>query len=80
VAGNSVAIIGGYVVPIEGPPIPGGTVLVADGKLVPGKDADLVIWSGDPLDIMSRAEVAYIAGREIYRYDYASRSGLLAIP
>ncbi len=30
------------------------------GSLVPGKDADLVIWSGDPFDVMSRAEVAYI--------------------
>jgi imidazolonepropionase-like amidohydrolase len=55
---------------------------VADrvGSLVPGKDADLVIWSGDPLDVMSRAEVAFIAGREVYRYDYASRSGVFAAP
>jgi imidazolonepropionase-like amidohydrolase len=61
--------------------IPAQIMRVADriGSLVPGKDADLVIWSGDPLDIMSRAEVAYIAGSEIYRYDYASRSGLFAI-
>jgi imidazolonepropionase-like amidohydrolase len=33
------------------------------GSLEPGKDADLVIWSGDPLDVMSRAERAYIDGR-----------------
>src|SRR6516162_8349378 len=26
------------------------------GSLTAGKDADLVIWSGDPLDVMSRAE------------------------
>ncbi len=32
-AGNSIAITGGYVVPIEGQPIPGGTVLVVDGKI-----------------------------------------------
>jgi imidazolonepropionase-like amidohydrolase len=50
------------------------------GSLVPGKDADLVIWSGDPFDVMSRAEVAYIGGREVYRYDYASRSGVFANP
>ena len=61
---------------------PAQIMRVADriGSLVPGKDADLVIWSGDPLDVMSRAEVAYIAGSEIYRYDYASRSGLFAVP
>ncbi len=50
------------------------------GSLVPGKDADLVIWSGDPFDVMSRAEVAYIGGREVYRYDHASRSGVFANP
>jgi imidazolonepropionase-like amidohydrolase len=50
------------------------------GSLVPGKDADLVIWSGDPFNVMSRAEVAYLRGREVYRYDYASRSGVFANP
>jgi imidazolonepropionase-like amidohydrolase len=50
------------------------------GSLVPGKDADLVIWSGDPFDVMSRAEVAYLGGREVYRYDYASRSAVFAAP
>jgi imidazolonepropionase-like amidohydrolase len=61
---------------------PAQIMRVADriGSLVPGKDADLVIWSGDPLDVMSRAEIAYIAGSEIYRYDYASRAGLFAVP
>jgi len=29
---------------------------------------------------MSRAEVAYIGGREVYRYDYAARSGVFANP
>ena len=33
VAGNSFSITGGYVVPIEGQPIPGGTVVVAEGKI-----------------------------------------------
>ena len=48
------------------------------GSIEPGKDADLVIWSGDPLDVMSRAEAAYIGGREIYRYDYVSGLGAFA--
>jgi imidazolonepropionase-like amidohydrolase len=48
------------------------------GSLAPGKDADLVIWSGDPLDVMSRAERAFVAGQEIYRYDYATRQGVFA--
>jgi imidazolonepropionase-like amidohydrolase len=61
---------------------PAQIMRVADrvGSLVPGKDADLVIWSGDPLDVMSRPEVVYIEGREVYRYDHASRSGLFATP
>ena len=61
---------------------PARIMRVADriGSLVPGKDADLVIWSGDPFDVMSRAEVAYLRGREVYRYDYASRSGVFANP
>jgi imidazolonepropionase-like amidohydrolase len=48
------------------------------GSLSVGKDADLVIWSGDPLDVMSRAERAFIDGREIYRYDYDRREGVFA--
>ena len=48
------------------------------GSLAVGKDADVVIWSGDPLDVMSRAERAYLDGREIYRYDYDRREGAFA--
>ena len=48
------------------------------GSLEVGKDADVVIWSGDPLDVMSRAERAYLDGREIYRYDYERREGAFA--
>jgi imidazolonepropionase-like amidohydrolase len=33
------------------------------GSLAPGLDADVVIWSGDPLDITSVAERVYIGGR-----------------
>jgi imidazolonepropionase-like amidohydrolase len=50
------------------------------GSLTPGKDGDVVLWSADPFDIMSRVEAAYIAGREVYRYDYATRSGVFAAP
>jgi imidazolonepropionase-like amidohydrolase len=38
------------------------------GSIEVGKDADLVIWSGDPLDVLSRAEHALIEGVEVYRY------------
>jgi imidazolonepropionase-like amidohydrolase len=61
---------------------PARIMRVADriGSLVPGKDADLAVWSGDPLDVMSRVESAYIAGREVYRYDHAARSGIFTVP
>ncbi len=50
------------------------------GSLEPGKDADLVIWSDDPLDVTSRAERAYTDGREIYRYDYDTGEGVVRAP
>jgi imidazolonepropionase-like amidohydrolase len=50
------------------------------GSLAPGKDGDVAIWSGDPFDVMSRVEAAYVAGREVYRYDYAARAGVFAAP
>jgi imidazolonepropionase-like amidohydrolase len=46
------------------------------GSLSVGKDADLVIWSGDPLDVMSRAEQAFVNGQEIYKYDHDRREGV----
>ncbi len=36
------------------------------GSIEVGKDGDLVIWSGDPLDMFSRVERALINGAEIY--------------
>jgi imidazolonepropionase-like amidohydrolase len=39
------------------------------GSLEPGKDADLVIWSGDPLDVLSRVTRALVDGEEIYRFE-----------
>jgi imidazolonepropionase-like amidohydrolase len=61
---------------------PARIMRVADriGSLAPGKEGDVAIWSGDPFDIMSRVEAAYIAGREVYRYDYPTRSGVFAAP
>src|SRR5690606_4662090 len=40
---------------------------VADrvGSLAVGKDADLVLWSGDPLDLQSRTLRVWIEGREV---------------
>lgn len=48
------------------------------GSLEPGKDADLVLWSGDPLDVMQRAMNVYIGGREVYRYDAEAREQIVA--
>jgi imidazolonepropionase-like amidohydrolase len=39
------------------------------GSIEVGKDADLVIWSGDPLDVLSRVERALIEGVQIYAYE-----------
>ncbi|HEX4811298.1 MAG TPA: amidohydrolase [Nonomuraea sp.] len=38
------------------------------GALRPGLDGDVVIWSGDPLDVMSRALRVFIRGRQVYSY------------
>ncbi len=50
---------------------PARIIGVADrlGSIEPGKDADLVIWSGDPLDVLSRVTRALIDGEEIYRFE-----------
>jgi imidazolonepropionase-like amidohydrolase len=50
------------------------------GALRPGLDADLVLWSGDPLDVMSRAVRVFIAGREVYRFDEATGLGVTTNP
>jgi imidazolonepropionase-like amidohydrolase len=61
---------------------PARIIGVADrlGSLEPGKDADLVIWSDDPLDVTSRAERAYQDGLEIYAYDYEAGEGVFVEP
>ena len=45
------------------------------GSLSPGKDADVVLWSGDPLDLQSRVLRTWIDGVEVYTYDDAAGSG-----
>ena len=39
------------------------------GSIEVGKDADLVIWSGDPLDVRSRVERALVGGAQVYAYE-----------
>jgi imidazolonepropionase-like amidohydrolase len=46
------------------------------GALKPGLDADIVIWSGDPLDVMSRAMRVFIEGREVYHFDETTGLGV----
>lgn len=45
------------------------------GALRPGLDADVVVWSGDPLDVMSRALQVFVDGREVYTWDDRARRG-----
>jgi imidazolonepropionase-like amidohydrolase len=35
------------------------------GALAPGRRADVVVWSGDPFELLTRAEHVFIAGREM---------------
>ncbi|MDQ3733674.1 MAG: amidohydrolase [Actinomycetota bacterium] len=50
------------------------------GSLTAGLDADVVIWSGDPLDVMSRALHVYVGGREVYAWDEDLGVGHVADP
>jgi imidazolonepropionase-like amidohydrolase len=50
------------------------------GALRPGLDADIVLWSGDPLDVMSRAMRVFVAGREVYHFDESTGEGVTADP
>ncbi|MGH3208778.1 MAG: amidohydrolase [Trebonia sp.] len=38
------------------------------GTLKPGLDGDVVLWSGDPLDVRSRALDVFVAGQPVYHY------------
>lgn len=48
------------------------------GSLAVGKDADVCVWSGDPLDVMSRVEQAYVNGERIYTCQPGRREGVFA--
>ena len=50
------------------------------GSLTPGKDADLCVWSGDPLEVNSRVERSFVGGREVYRYDPVLHDGVWIEP
>lgn len=50
------------------------------GALKPGLDGDVVIWSGDPLDIMSRALRVFVEGREVYSFSADKGEGEVADP
>ena len=50
------------------------------GSLKPGLDGDVVIWSGDPLDVMSRALRVFIRGREVYSYDEDTAAATVGQP
>jgi imidazolonepropionase-like amidohydrolase len=47
------------------------------GSLKPGLDADVVIWSGDPLDVMNRATRVFVRGRDVYHFDEAKGVGVV---
>lgn len=50
------------------------------GALEAGLDGDVVLWSGDPLDVRNRAMRVFIGGREVYLYDESTREGIVADP
>lgn len=47
---------------------PAKQLRIADrvGSLEPGKDADLVVWSGPPLSVLSRCEQTWVDGRKFF--------------
>lgn len=45
------------------------------GALAPGLDGDVVVWSGDPLDVTSRAEHVFVTGTEVYTWDEGAGAG-----
>ncbi|MDN6528695.1 MAG: amidohydrolase [Brevibacterium sp.] len=50
------------------------------GSLTPGRDADIVLWSGDPLDLNSRADQVFVSGRKVYEFDAAEGTADVADP
>jgi imidazolonepropionase-like amidohydrolase len=58
------------------------------GTIAPGKDGDLVLWDGDPLEPSSAAVTVWVAGKEVsletrqkeLRDRYLPKAGLMAVP
>jgi imidazolonepropionase-like amidohydrolase len=50
------------------------------GALKPGLDADIVLWSGDPLDVMSRAVRVFINGKSVYHFNEQTNEGVTKTP
>ncbi|WP_020499016.1 amidohydrolase [Sciscionella marina] len=50
------------------------------GALKPGLDADIVLWSGDPLDVMSRAHTVFVRGKRVYSFDEHTGKGVTVSP
>ncbi|GGK67343.1 amidohydrolase [Ornithinimicrobium pekingense] len=48
------------------------------GSITVGKDADVVLWSGDPLDLQSRVLRTYLDGAEVYTWDQEAGAGRVA--
>ncbi|MCW2594998.1 MAG: amidohydrolase [Jatrophihabitans sp.] len=48
------------------------------GSLTPGLDGDVVIWDGDPLDVMSRALQVFVHGVSVY--EWRDGAGVTARP
>lgn len=44
------------------------------GSLEVGKDADLVVWSGDPLSAFSKAEMTYVDGRCLFSLEQDTKN------
>ena len=44
------------------------------GSLEVGKLGDLVLWSGDPLDVMQRAQQVFIEGEQVYAWSPTGRA------
>ncbi|MBO1751850.1 amidohydrolase [Actinotalea sp. BY-33] len=45
------------------------------GALEPGRDGDVVLWSGDPLDVHSRVEHVLLEGVTVYTWDAEAARG-----
>lgn len=50
------------------------------GSLETGKDGDVVIWDGDPLEVMNRARQVIINGQPVYSFDEDRGVGVTVDP